>query len=62
MSTLLKALKTAISIEDNGLMTFLKFARQTENITGKNMFILQSLSIHNGIHVRYIAYAICLTI
>jgi rubrerythrin len=34
-----KALKTAIEVEDNGLFTFLKFARQTKDTTGKNMFI-----------------------
>ena len=33
------ALKTAIEVEDNGLLTFLKFARQTKDTTGKNMFI-----------------------
>ena len=35
----IKALKTAIEVEDNGLVTFLKFARRTKDITGKNMFI-----------------------
>jgi rubrerythrin len=34
-----KALKMAIEIEDNGLVTFLKFARQTKHEFGKNMFI-----------------------
>lgn len=38
-STSLKALRTAIEVEDNGLLTFLKFARQTKDTTGKNMFI-----------------------
>ncbi len=34
-----KALKTAVEVEDNGIFTFLKFARQTKDTTGKNMFI-----------------------
>jgi len=33
------ALRTAIEVEENGLYTFLKFARQTKDETGKNMFI-----------------------
>lgn len=35
----LKALKTALGIEDNGLITYLRFARETPNEFGKNMFI-----------------------
>jgi rubrerythrin len=35
----IKALKTALGIEDNGLMTYLRFARETPNEFGKNMFI-----------------------
>ena len=35
----IKALKTAIEVEDNGLYIFLKFARKTKDTTGKNMFI-----------------------
>jgi len=38
-SDAMKALKTAIDIEDNGLVTFLKFARRTKHEFGKNMFI-----------------------
>ena len=38
-STSVKALKTAIEVEDNGLHTYLKFARKTKDETGKNMFI-----------------------
>lgn len=41
-----KALKTAIEIEDNGLLNFLKFARQTKDTTGKNMFIRLALDEH----------------
>ena len=35
----IKALRSAIGVEDNGLMTFLQFARKTKDVTGKNMFI-----------------------
>jgi rubrerythrin len=35
----IKILKTAIEIEDNGMETFLNFARLTKDETGKNMFI-----------------------
>jgi len=35
----MKALKMALEIEDSGLVTFLKFARQTKHEFGKNMFI-----------------------
>jgi rubrerythrin len=38
-SDLARNLRTAIEIEDNGLATFLKFARQTKIEAGKNMFI-----------------------
>lgn len=41
-----KALRTAIEIEDNGLLTFLKFARQTKDATGKNMFIRLAMDEH----------------
>jgi len=41
-----KALKTAIEIEDNGLLNFLKFARQTKDMTGKNMFIRLAMDEH----------------
>ncbi|OGL48096.1 MAG: hypothetical protein A2161_12690 [Candidatus Schekmanbacteria bacterium RBG_13_48_7] len=36
---ILKSLKTAIELENKGLLTFLKLARQTQNGAGKNMFI-----------------------
>ena len=42
----IKALKTAIEIEDNGLLNFLKFARQTKDTTGKNMFIRLAMDEH----------------
>ncbi|UCF79203.1 MAG: ferritin family protein [Candidatus Eiseniibacteriota bacterium] len=42
----LKSLRTAIEIEDNGLMTFLKFARETQVATGKNMFIRLAMDEH----------------
>jgi len=45
-ATAVKALKTAIEIEDNGLLTFLKYARQTKDITGKNMFIRLAMDEH----------------
>ncbi len=38
-SAIMKALKMAVDIEDNGLVTFLKFARRTKHEFGKNMFI-----------------------
>ena len=45
-NNLLNALRTAIEIEDNGLITYLKFARQTKNETGKNMFIQMAIDEH----------------
>jgi rubrerythrin len=45
-SDAMKSLRTAIQIEDNGLMTFLKFARQTKVETGKNMFIRLAMDEH----------------
>ena len=36
---ILESLKTAIELENKGLITFLKFARATKNEAGKNMFI-----------------------
>jgi bacterioferritin (cytochrome b1) len=45
-SETLKALRTAIEIEENGLITFLKFARQTKQETGKNMFIRLAMDEH----------------
>ena len=42
-SELLKGFKTVISIEDNSLGIYLEFARQTRDITGKNMFIQLAL-------------------
>jgi len=38
-SEAMKALKMAMDIEDNGLVTFLKFARRTKHEFGKNLFI-----------------------
>jgi len=38
-SAALQALQTAIEVEKNGLITYLKFARQTKDEFGKNMFI-----------------------
>ncbi len=45
-SDLAKSLRTAIGIEDNGLMTFLKFARRTKVEAGKNMFIRLAMDEH----------------
>ena len=42
----MEILRTAIEIENNGLVTFLKFARQTKDETGKNMFIQLALDEH----------------
>ena len=39
----IEILKTAIEVENNGLETFLKFARKTKDETGKNMFIQLAL-------------------
>lgn len=47
MTDSLKALKTAIEVEDNGLETFLKFAKKTKDETGKNMFIQLALDEHS---------------
>jgi len=41
-----KILRTAIEVENNGLVTFLKFARQTKDETGKNMFIQLAMDEH----------------
>lgn len=47
MSTLtLNALKTAIKIEENGLDKFLQYARETKDMTGKNMFIRLAMDEH----------------
>ncbi len=46
-SETLKSLRTAIEIEDHGLMTFLKFARETKVETGKNMFIRLAMDEHS---------------
>jgi rubrerythrin len=40
---LVAAFKTAIEIENNGLVTYLKFARKTRDEFGKNMFIQLAL-------------------
>ena len=42
-----EALRTAMDIEDNGLLTYLQFARQSINETGKNMFIRLAIDEHN---------------
>jgi len=51
-ATAVKALKTAIEIEENGLDAFLKYARQTKDVTGKNMFI--RLAMDENEHRRII--------
>lgn len=43
MANAIEILKTAIEVENNGLETFLKFAKQTRDETGKNMFIQLAL-------------------
>jgi rubrerythrin len=50
-SEAVKALKIAIEIEDQGLITYLKFARQTKDEFGKNIFL--QLAIDEYEH-RYI--------
>lgn len=45
-SELAATLQTALEIEDQGLTTFLKFARQTKDTTGKNMFIRLAMDEH----------------
>lgn len=45
-SNTMKILKTAIEIEDNGILTFLTYARQTKDATGKNMFIRLAIDEH----------------
>lgn len=39
----ISALKTAVQVENNGLLTYLKFARKTRDEFGKNMFIQLAL-------------------
>lgn len=51
-ATAVKALKTAIEIEENGLDAFLNYARQTKDLTGKNMFI--RLAMDENEHRRII--------
>jgi rubrerythrin len=53
-SDAMKALRIAVDIEDNGLVTFLKFARQTKHEFGKNMFIRLAMdeNEHRRILVR----------
>lgn len=41
-----KSLQVALTIEDQGLETYLKFARQTRDLTGKNMFIRLAMDEH----------------
>jgi len=45
-SDTVKILKTAIEIEDNGILTFLTYARQTKEAAGKDMFIRLALDEH----------------
>ena len=47
MEDTLTILRTAIDVEDNGLETYLKYARQTKDETGKNIFIQLALDEHN---------------
>ncbi len=47
IETSIKALKTALKVEDEGLETFLKFARKTQDMTGKNMFIRLAQDEHD---------------
>ncbi|MGQ9559389.1 MAG: ferritin-like domain-containing protein [Candidatus Oleimicrobiaceae bacterium] len=42
----IKSLQTALEIEDQGLVNFLQFARQTRDLTGKNMFIRLAMDEH----------------
>ena len=39
-------LKDAIKIEDDGLSSYLEFARKTENKTGKDLFIRLAMDEH----------------
>ncbi len=43
---IIRSLQTALEIEDQGLATFLQFARQTRDLTGKNMFIRLAMDEH----------------
>ena len=43
---LIDNLRKAVEIEDNGLINYLKFARQTKDETGKNMFIRLAMDEH----------------
>jgi rubrerythrin len=50
-ATAVRALKTAIEIEENGLDAFLKYARQTKDVTGKNMFIRLAMDENEHRHI-----------
>lgn len=50
-SETIKALKTAIEIEDQGLITYLKFARQTKDEFGKNIFLQLAIDEYEHRHI-----------
>ncbi len=41
-----QAVQTAMEVEDNGIIAFLRFARQTTDMSGKNMFIRLAMDEH----------------
>lgn len=47
----IKALQTAQEAEKKGLITYLNFAYQTKDTTGKNMFILLSMDEFNHLQI-----------
>jgi len=55
-SEMLRSLRIAIEIEENGLTTFLKLARKAKQEAGKNMFIRLAMdeNEHRGILVKQI--------
>ena len=44
---IVKSLKSAIELEKKGLVTYLKYARQTKNEAGKNMFVQLAIDEHS---------------
>lgn len=48
----MEAIKTALEAEKEGLLMFLKLAKDTESITGKNMFI--TLALDEAGHIRHL--------
>lgn len=48
----MEAIRTALEVEKEGMAMFLKLAKDTESITGKNMFI--TLALDEVSHIRHL--------